>query len=68
MSTTCYRHPNREARFYCEKDGNYMCRSCACCRSPRIYCQFRSACLIHVLTKAGELPKCEDTAGREANP
>ncbi len=55
----CYRHPDREAQYYCEKDGNYMCEECACCHSPRIYCQHRTSCVINLLTKDGELSPCE---------
>ncbi len=58
MNSSCYRHPDRDAPFYCQKDGNYMCRSCACCHSPRVYCQHRTACLIDLLTKEGELSPC----------
>ena len=35
-----------------------MCQSCACCHSPRVYCQHRTACLIDLLTKEGELKPC----------
>jgi hypothetical protein len=37
-----------------------MCEECACCRSPRVYCQFRTACLINLLTREGELSACGD--------
>jgi len=56
----CYRHPDRDGSFYCQKDANYMCEECACCRSPRVYCQFRTACLINLLTREGELSACGD--------
>jgi hypothetical protein len=58
MGSPCYRHPKREGSFYCQKDGNYMCRDCACCHTPRVYCQFRTACVIHLLTKEGQLQEC----------
>jgi hypothetical protein len=60
MSMNCYRHPDRPGTFFCQKDGNYMCHECACCHSPRIYCQFRTACVINVLTKQGELTPCDE--------
>jgi hypothetical protein len=60
MSNQCYRHPDREADYYCQKDGNYMCEECACCHSPRIYCQYRTACVIDILTKEGELQRCNE--------
>ena len=55
MSDPCYRHSERDATYYCEKDGIHMCEECACCHSPRTYCQFRSACVIDLLIKEGEL-------------
>ena len=58
MSRPCYRHSDRSGEFYCQKDGNYMCQECACCHSPRVYCQFRTQCVIDLLTKQGELRKC----------
>jgi hypothetical protein len=57
---SCYRHPEREATLFCQKDLNYMCRECACCHSPRVYCQYRSACVINSLTKEGLLSPCEE--------
>jgi hypothetical protein len=55
----CYRHPDRPGTYFCQKDGNRMCEECACCHSPRIYCQHRGACVINMLTKQGELTPCE---------
>lgn len=60
MTDACYRHPDRDAKFYCQKDGNYMCEECACCHSPRVYCQYRTACVIDILTKEGHLARCEE--------
>jgi hypothetical protein len=58
MAVSCYRHADREGVYYCQKDGNYMCEECACCHSPRIYCQYRTACVIQALTDIGELEDC----------
>jgi hypothetical protein len=60
MSRVCYRHPERSGEFCCQKDGNYMCQQCACCHSPRVYCQFRTQCLINVFTKKEELAGCSE--------
>jgi hypothetical protein len=65
MSNPCYRHSDRDGTYYCEKDGNHMCEQCACCHSPRIYCQFRTACVIDLLIKDGELRPCSDIAREE---
>ncbi len=56
----CYRHPDRPGIYFCQKDGNRMCEECACCHSPNIYCQHRSACVINMLTKQGELTSCAE--------
>ncbi len=58
MGRSCYRHPDREATYFCEKDNIAMCAECACCRNPNIYCKFRTACVIDMLTKEGELSPC----------
>ncbi len=60
MTKECYRHPDREADYYCQKDGTYMCGECACCHSPNVYCQYRTACVINILTKEGELSACDE--------
>jgi len=64
----CYRHPEREGTLYCQKDMNYMCRECASCHSPRIYCQYRSACVIDLLDKEGELSRCGEQATSANGP
>ena len=56
----CYRHPERDGTYFCQKDGNYMCKDCACCHSMKVYCQYRTACVINLLTKEGELLKCRE--------
>src|SRR5208283_2498829 len=66
MREPCYRHPEVEGKFYCQKDGNYMCQECSCCHTPRVYCRFRTACTIDLLTKEGELTPCEGQETREA--
>jgi hypothetical protein len=58
MDHPCYRHPDRVGSYYCQKDNFHMCDECACCHSPNIYCRFRTACVIHLLTKEGELAPC----------
>jgi len=58
VMTVCYRHNDRAGLFFCQKDGRYMCEQCACCLSPRIYCQYRTACVINELIKEGTLSPC----------
>lgn len=62
MPSACSRHPDRDAAYYCQKDDRYLCRECARCYNPRIYCTFRTACVIDLLTKEGELPRVEQDA------
>ncbi len=33
------------------KHGVYMCEECVRCRDPKIYCKFRSSCVISFLQK-----------------
>jgi hypothetical protein len=63
VTDRCYRHPDKEAPYYCQKDNVHMCEECACCHSPRIYCQYRTACVINLLTKDGDLSPCDEDAG-----
>ncbi|MFH0823308.1 MAG: hypothetical protein V2B18_11205 [Pseudomonadota bacterium] len=60
MKNPCFQHPDRDGPYYCRKDDKYLCEECACCHSPRIYCQFRTSCMIQFLTKEGELTPCEE--------
>ncbi len=56
----CFRHVDREADYYCAKDDLYMCSECACCHTPKHYCAYRTACVINLLTREGELSRCEE--------
>ena len=42
----CRNHPDRESKLLCAKNGYYLCAECADCPSPRMHCQFRTACPI----------------------
>ncbi|MFH1115950.1 MAG: hypothetical protein V1792_18720 [Pseudomonadota bacterium] len=64
MKRSCRRHPDREGVYFCQKDMMYMCEECACCHSPRIYCQYRTACMIDLLTKEGGLQGCAEKTHR----
>ncbi len=50
----CTNHPDREATFRCAKDDVYLCEECLKCRSPKIYCKFRTSCIIWEMEKYGE--------------
>ena len=48
----CCAANERETPVYqCQKHQVRMCASCLKCRDPKLYCKFRSACMIHFLEK-----------------
>jgi hypothetical protein len=61
MNHPCHRHPDREGPFFCQKHSTFMCPQCACCPDARLYCRFRTACVVAELTRAGELNDCKDS-------
>jgi hypothetical protein len=61
MTDYCFRHPDREASYYCQKERRHMCEECACCVSPGLYCRYRTSCVLAMLTKEGELSPCSQT-------
>ena len=42
----CVCHPEIETSYVCMKHGVYLCEDCLTCRDPKIYCKFRSSCMI----------------------
>ena len=50
----CFRHPDIETSFYCQKYEQYKCDDCMKCSDPDLYCKFRSACLIWYLEKESD--------------
>ena len=55
--------------FFCEKFQEKIDSEKAVCQRPREYCKFRSACLLHFLTreKAGEEKKETQDLDGEGN-
>lgn len=46
----CVNHPEREARFYCQKTNRWFCEECGKgCQQPEAHCKFRTACVIWAL-------------------
>lgn len=43
----CDRHPDRRAVALCQKYTVLLCSECLACRSPDLYCSYRSGCLVH---------------------
>jgi hypothetical protein len=50
IAMRCVKHPDREARFFCQKTNRWFCEECARrCLSPKAHCKFRTACIIWAL-------------------
>ena len=46
----CVKHPEREARLYCQKTNRWFCEECGSgCASLKAHCKFRTACIIWAL-------------------
>jgi len=54
----CRTHPDREGVIPCQKYQIAYCRQCfeqgVSCNDPRLYCKFRSQCLINEFQKERE--------------
>ena len=58
----CHSHPDRPARFLCEKLQQRFCEECARCPRPT-HCKYRDQCLIRAMEfddepREREPPKC----------
>jgi hypothetical protein len=58
--TCCSENNDGEPVYQCQKYQVAMCPACLKCRDPKLYCKFRSSCLIHFLEK-----EHQDLAGRQ---
>lgn len=56
----CKYHPLVETSYCCAKYKQYLCTECLQCTDPKIYCKFRSACLIHFLDKEKKQKKMKN--------
>jgi len=59
----CLKHPEIETDYLCMKDNVYMCQECLKCRNPKIYCKFRSSCLIWFEEKEKKLNNLNNLNG-----
>lgn len=48
---SCKNHPGVEGIYFCSKLKYYLCHECVRCVDPKIYCKFRTSCVIHFLEK-----------------
>ena len=59
----CVKHPEREAKLYCQKTNRWFCEECGSgCATPRTHCKFRTACIIWALEhdRSGSLKEASD--------
>lgn len=50
----CKNHPDRQTNFICHKHNYYLCEECLVCADPKLYCKFRSSCIIFFTTMKSE--------------
>ena len=66
----CRKHPEREGVFPCQKHQIAYCRQCfeqgVSCSDPKLYCKFRSQCLIFESEKERKEEKGEMAGSHEA--
>jgi len=48
---TCKNHPDRQTNYLCQKHNYFLCEACLACVDPKLYCKFRSSCIIFFTTK-----------------
>lgn len=48
---SCVNHPDRETVLVCTKYSRHLCEACAHCSDPKLYCKFRTACMIWFMEK-----------------
>ncbi len=53
MERTCKNHPDRPGELFCAKYNRFLCRECAVCQDPTLFCRYRTQCLIHEFEKHG---------------
>lgn len=52
---TCKNHPDKVANYACSKHGYHLCAECVRCHDPKLYCKYRSSCIIYYTSeKNGE--------------
>lgn len=55
----CVNHIEREGVYFCQKYSRYFCETCMKCSDPKLYCKFRSMCIIWELVKHGDMDRNE---------
>lgn len=62
----CINHPDRETSYHCLKYNIYLCDECLGCRDPKIYCKFRSSCIVWFMTKKNKKLAYNNAASESA--
>lgn len=47
----CTVHPDHGTSYQCLKHKVFLCDECLACIDPKLYCKFRSSCIIWFTTK-----------------
>lgn len=55
----CYRHPDREAVGFCQRQNRHLCEECQKCQVPKLHCKFRDGCIVYFIWKEAEKEKAE---------
>ena len=67
MSNKCFRHPDKDGKYYCGKYNKYLCEDCLACQDPTIYCKHRKMCLIWEFVKYGTPDEQAEKYNQEAD-
>ena len=54
MENNCTRHIDKEGIYFCAKYTAYYCEECIYCKDPKIFCKFRTSCIINEFQKHGK--------------
>lgn len=65
---SCINHPDRETSYHCQKHNIDMCEECLRCRDPELYCKYRTACVIHFLSKKDGKSRPSDSRTEDRAP
>ena len=65
---TCKNHPDRQTNYLCQKHNYFLCEECLGCSDPKLYCKFRSSCIIFFKTKKqnSRTPEPQLSVGEES--
>jgi hypothetical protein len=56
----CARHADTPAIHNCAKYGRYLCEDCLCCQDPKLFCRWRTSCVIWEVSRHQRAGREED--------